>query len=46
VGWNERCAIELACTTMSYSSTTISASGTLANRASKRSEALSATVWL
>ena len=46
VGWNERCAIELACTTTSYSSTTIRASGTLANRASKRSEALSAAVWL
>ncbi|MNT53503.1 hypothetical protein D3C72_1905910 [compost metagenome] len=37
LGWNERCAIELACTTMSCSSTTMRASGTLANRVSKRS---------
>ena len=45
-GWNERCAMELAWTTMSCSSTTMSDSGTLENRASNRSEALSAAAWL
>ncbi len=31
---------------MSYSSSTINASGTLENKVSNRSDALSATVWL
>jgi len=38
--------MELACTTMSCASSTMSDSGTLENSASKRSEALSATDWL
>ncbi|BCN38834.1 hypothetical protein ALDI51_21530 [Alicycliphilus denitrificans] len=46
LGWNERCAMELACTTTSCSSSTMSDSGTLENSASKRSEALSAAAWL
>ena len=45
-GWKALCAMALACTTMSCSSTTSRGRGMLANRASKRSEALSATAWL
>ena len=46
VGWKALCAMALAWITMSCSSSTSSGSGMLANSASKRSDALSATAWL